>query len=163
MDRPIQKMIQPLTALIILLAAGWAMAAGTNTLTVTAAVLSKSNCKFNSATSTLNFGVINPSSVVNANASTTVNFVCNGSALNATFFIFQDYGLYKTGPGANRMRHATVLTEFLPYSLVLNPTSATVPKGVTQTLTISGTVTPASFQSALAGNFADTVIITLAP
>lgn len=139
------------------------MAAGSNTLSVTAAVLSKSICKFKSATSTLNFGALDPSSSVNVSSSATVIFVCNGSAPNATFFISEDYGLYKTGPGANRMRHATVLTEFLPYSLTLNPTSATVPKGVNQTLTVSGTVTAANYQNALMGNFADTVIITLTP
>lgn len=156
-------MIQLLTALLILLMTGEVMAAGINTLTVTATVLSKSNCKFKSATSTMNFGALDPSSSVDVNASATVLFVCNGSAPNATFFISDDDGLYETGPNANRMRHATVLTEFLPYSLTLNPTSATVPKGVDQTLTISGTVTAANYQNALVGNFADTVIITLTP
>lgn len=163
MRRPIKIMIQSLSALIILLMAAGVMAAGTNTLSITAAVLSKSNCKFKSATSTLDFGTLDPSSPANVNASTTVLFVCNGSAPNATFLVSDDDGLFETAPNANQMRHATVLTEFLPYSLTLNPTSATVPKGVDQTLTISGTVTSADFQNALMGTFSDTVIITLAP
>jgi hypothetical protein len=38
------------------------------------------------------------------------------------------------------MRHSSVFTEYLPYSLALDPSSGTVPKNAPQTLTISGTV-----------------------
>jgi spore coat protein U-like protein len=163
MRKPIQKMLQSLTALIMLLMTGGVMAAGTNTLTVSAVVLSKSNCKFNSATSTLNFGSLNPASSVDVTATASIVFVCRGSAPIATFFMSDDDGLYETGFDANRMRHATVLTEHLPYSLTLSPITASVPKNVNQTLTLTGTVRAVDYQIAYAGGYADTVILTISP
>ena len=61
------------------------------------------------------------------------------------------------------MRHATVLTEHLPYSLSMTPVSATVAKGVTVTLTFTGTLTPPDFQNARPGDFADLVIVSITP
>jgi len=137
--------------------------AGSTVLSVNATVLSKSNCKFDSKTATLGFGSLDPGNSVDATASVQIGFVCRGSAPLATFVIVGDDGLYETGPGNSRMRHATVLTEFLPYSLVLNPSSGTVPKNAPQTLTISGTVRGIDYQSANAGNYSDTVVISINP
>lgn len=137
--------------------------ADTTTISVTATILSKSNCKFNSNTGTLNFGNLDPANPVDRTVSTTVTFVCRGSEPSATFSITDDDGLYETAPNANRMRHTTVTTEYLPYSLTLNPTSGTVPKNVDQTLTISGTVKGTDYQNAYVGNFSDTVIISINP
>jgi hypothetical protein len=61
------------------------------------------------------------------------------------------------------MRHATDTTEFLPYSLSITPSSATVPRFAVQTATISGTVAPVDFRNAMAGDFSDTVVLTLDP
>jgi hypothetical protein len=152
-------------ALVLLLAAGGpsAHAVDNNILTVTATVLSKNVCKFNSATATLNFGTLDPGNPVDVTQSTIVTLRCNGSAPIAAFNITNDDGLYETGPSANRMRHATVLTEYLPYTLSLNPVSGTVPKNTNRNLTITGTVTGVNYQSAQAGNYADTVILSLNP
>lgn len=147
----------------ILSIAGIGYAADNSIVSVTATVLSKSQCKFNSATSTLNFGNLDPANPIDVNATTTVIFRCGGSAPNATFFMTDDDGLYETGLNANRMRHTTVLTEFIPYSLTLNPTSGTVPKNVNQTLTISGTVLGVNYQNAYAGSYSDTVVISIEP
>ena len=137
--------------------------ADSTTVSVAAVVLSKSNCKFNSATAALNFGNLDPANPVDRTVSTTVTFVCHGSEPSATFLITDDDGLYKTAPNANRMRHTTVTTEYLPYSLTLNPTTGTVPKNVDQTLTISGTAKSTDYQDAYMGNFSDTVIISINP
>jgi spore coat protein U-like protein len=140
-----------------------ARASGTNTLTVTAVVLSKSKCKFNTANATLNFGALDPGNSTDVTNNTSVQFVCNGSAPIAAFAFSADNGLYSTGPGAYRMRHATVTTAYLPYTLSLSPATGTAPKGVTQTLTIGGTVKALDYRPALAGNYADTVVISLNP
>lgn len=146
----------------LLLAAGTA-AAATSTLTVAATVLSKSNCKFTTATSALNFGSIDPAGSTNATANTTVQFRCAGAADPASFYIGHDSGLYGASPSTLRMRHAIVTSEFLPYSLALSPSSGSVPKKTTQTLTISGTVLAADYQNAYVGNYADSVILTINP
>ena len=61
------------------------------------------------------------------------------------------------------MRHSTNFAEFLPYSLALSPTSGSAPKNVSQPLTATVTIPVASFQQAIVGTFADTVVITVSP
>lgn len=138
-------------------------AAGNNILSVKATVVSKSNCKFNSATSSINFGNLDPSTPNDKTVDTSVTFRCQGGASEATFYISHDSGLYETGPDALRMRHTTQVNEYLPYTLTLNPQSGTVPKGTNQTLTITGKVKGTDFQNAYAGSYADTVVISIEP
>jgi len=140
------------------------LAADTGTMAVSAVVLSKSNCKFSgTGVVTLNFGAIDPSSTSSAVATASRVFSCKGSAPNATFLITAGDGLHSGAPGVRRMQHATTPTEYLQYSLALTPTSATVPKNVDQTLTITGTIAPSAFGAAMAGSYSDTVAITLTP
>ena len=148
-------------------ALGWAIiattvqAANTAAMSVSATVLSKSNCKFPNGSITLPFGTIDPSGTANAVASSTTTFTCSGSAATATFLITQDGGLHNAS--GNRLQHATVPGAFLPYSISLSPTTGTVPKNLAQTLTITGTILPGDYQQAIAGNYADTVTMTIAP
>ena len=137
--------------------------AASSTVSVAAVVLSKSNCKFNSNTATINLGSLDPANPIDRTVSTTVTFVCRGSAPSTTFSFTDDDGLYETAPNAKRMRHTTVTTEYLPYSLTLNPISGTIPKNTNQTLTISGTVTGTDYQNAYTGNYSDTVVISIEP
>lgn len=150
-------------AAVVAATAAVSLAAGNNTISVTATVLSKSNCRFSTATSTLNFGNIDPAGSSDVISSATITFRCGGSAPNATFAISQDNGLHETGSAANRMQHSTVVTEYLPYTLTLTPLSNTVPKNVNQTLTLSGIVKATDYQSAYAGNYSDAVVISIAP
>ena len=153
----------PLVALLLAAMGNFAQAAGNLSMTVSAVVLSKSNCKFNPGATILSFSSIDPSSVSNATATMTRTFTCNGSAPLATFSISAGDGLYSTGPGARRMQHTTIPTEFMAYALSLSPASATVSKGTVQTLTVTGTIQPFEFQNVAAGAYQDTVVITLAP
>ncbi len=163
MTVPFKTLLIALTWLVSLVIIQNGQAADSNVLTVSASVLSKSVCKFNTKTSALDFGNLDPGSASNVTAVTTIGFKCVGSAPMATFLITQDDGLNETGPGNNRMQHATVLTEFLPYTLSLSPTSATVPKNSPQTLTVTGTVIAADYQNAFIGSYADSVVITIDP
>jgi len=154
--------LRPLLAVLALVTTPLLQAAGSGTLSVTATVLSKSNCKFTSGTATLAFGSIDPSSTSSATASATFIFKCGGSAAIATWTVTAGDGLYSSGPGARRMRHATDTSEFIAYSLDL-PASGTVPKNVDYTLTVNGTIAPADFQNAIAGAYSDTVAIDVTP
>lgn len=140
-----------------------AQAAGNVIVSVSATVLSKNNCKFQApGSATLAFGNLNPSSSVSATVTATLVIRCTGSASVATYALTHNSGLYETGVNLNRMKHAT-LNEYLPYALTLTPSSATVLKNTNQTITLSGTVMPASFENASQGAYADTVVITLSP
>ena len=134
----------------------------TGTLAVTATVLSKSNCKFDTKTSTLNFGALDPAVASDVNATASVDYVCRGSAPVAAFLFTDDNGQNPSGPGARRMRHAAA-PEFLPYGLAFSPASGTVPKNVHRTLTLSGTVRWADFRGAMAGAYTDSVIVSILP
>lgn len=149
-------------ALCLLLPCG-AGAADTYSLAIGATVLSKSNCKFTSAAgSTLAFGNIDPSGAVNATASVTLTMSCAGSAATAAWSLTSDDGLYSTGPAQPRLRHTVTTTAFMAYTLN-TPLSGTTPKNTATPVTINGTITPANYQNALAGSYADTVVLTLSP
>jgi len=153
------------TAIVILAclaAVGTAAFGDTGTLAVTATVLSKSVCKFDTNTSTLNFGALDPAVATDVNATSSVDFVCRGSAPVAAFLFTDDNGQNMSGPGARRMRRAAA-PEYLPYDLAFSPASGTVPKNVHRTLTISGTVHWADFRGAMAGAYADSVVVSILP
>lgn len=132
-------------------------------VSVSATVLSKSNCRFLTATASIPFGSMDASMSAPSVVSATLAYRCQGSAPVAAFAFSTDDGLYEAGIGLPRMRHATVATEYLPYSLGLSPTSGTINKGVVGTLTLTGTVTPANLGGAISGSFSDTVTVTLVP
>jgi len=131
--------------------------ADTNTLTVSGNVVGV--CKFNSATSTLAFGALDPSSGAAASVAGSTTFWCTKGV---SFTLGDDGGLYNSG--GPRMRHATTTTEFIPYSLGMTPTAATGSGPATPiTLNLSGNITFADYSNAEAGNYSDTVIITITP
>jgi len=154
-----KKLLGLAMVLGLVLLAGVAFAADTHTVTVTANVVG--TCRFNSATSTLAFGSLDPGVGGDVNASTSTTFWCTK---NASYSITDNDGLYDTGPNANRMRHATTLTEYIPYTFSYNPATGTG-NGRTSpiTLNINGTVTFVNYQNAEAGDYADTVVLSITP
>lgn len=133
-------------------------------MTVGATVLSQSNCRFrNVASLLLDFGSIDPASGVNRVATTSFTIRCSGNADPATYTVVGGNGQYPSGPGSRRMRHATTLTEYLPYALSFSPASATIPKNVDRIITVTGTIQPFQFANAAQGNYADTVLVTVSP
>ena len=154
-----KKLLSLAMVLGLVLLTGVAFAADTNTVTVTANVVG--TCRFNSGTSTLAFGALDPSSGAPATASASPTFWCTR---NATYSVTDDDGLYDTGPNANRMQHATTLTEFIPYTFTYSPTTGQGQGRTTNiTLNISGTVAFADYQNSAAGDYADTVVLSITP
>ena len=148
--------------LLASIASGTALAASIN-FTASAVVLSKNQCRFLSNNITLDFGNLDPTSGAVVNASTTVNFRCQGSTPIASYAISDDDGMHETGLNANRMQHATNAAQYIPYSLSMSPTSGTVPKNVTETLTIDGTINGADYATAEIGAYTDLVVISILP
>ena len=146
-------------------AAGDVALADTGQLAITAVVLSKGSCKFQTGAATLPFGAIDPTSSATKTASTTVQVRCNGggSASTITYSLVAGNGLNSPGAGVRRVKHTTVATEFMAYSLSLSPASGSIPKNSTQDITISGTILPADFQNARSGSYSDTVVLDLYP
>ena len=155
--------IARILAFALALAAPMVAPAATYGVTVGATVLSASNCKFRTAAgSVLAFGNIDPSTGANRTATVNLTIRCGGSAATASWAITADNGLYGVGPGQPRMRHAVTPAEYLPFTLN-TPITGISAKNVDTVVPITGTITPAQFQNALAGNYADTIVLTLSP
>ncbi len=132
-------------------------------VTVSGVVLSKNNCRFNSNNVTLSFGNIDGTTSSNATVSTNITFRCGGSTPLATFAISDNGGLYNTGNGQKRMRHQTVVTEFLPYTMNYTPNNGTIPRNTNTNLTIIATISANDIGNAIAGTYTDTVILSIVP
>jgi len=162
----LKRLVIGITLLILTITAGYVFAADTANLSVTATIISPGNCRFAAGT-TLNFGNLDPANPVDVNASTTVTIRCTrpGFPQPVTYLISDDDGLYETGLNANRMRHTTILTQFLPYTMSIVPASATIPRNTNTTITINGTVLGASYQGSTVapGAYRDTVVISIIP
>lgn len=153
-----------LVAVALLFGASSAVAVADGTVvSVSAFVVSKSNCRFRTSSAALPFGPLDASLSSDRVVTATLDFRCQGSAPFASFIFSSDDGLHESGPNRPRMGHATVSNEYLPYSLGLSPASGAIAKGSTGTLTLTGTVTPADVAGAMAGSFSDTVTLTLQP
>jgi spore coat protein U-like protein len=147
---------------IVLFCCG-AAAAGAQNLVVSAVLVSKAKCTFDQAGLTLDFGALNPTSTAAGTASVVGRVSCNGGKGDTVLALSLNSGSYSTAPGARRMRHETDVTEFLAYSLSISPASATIPKNSGLNFTVNGSILASQFQNALAGNYLDTVRITVAP
>ncbi|MFL6579147.1 MAG: spore coat protein U domain-containing protein [Burkholderiales bacterium] len=149
-----------------LLVSNGVQAGGTTPLTVNAKI--SGTCKVTTAPGTLDFGTIDPSSGVNATASTTLVMKCsNGTTSTAAT---DNNGAFFSV--TKRMQHSVTTTSFLPYAIVYVNDAGFAGAGFaaaapSQTITINGTITPAQFAPALittgAQLYADTVTITVNP
>ncbi|HSD61194.1 MAG TPA: spore coat protein U domain-containing protein [Burkholderiales bacterium] len=156
-------MLPAIAAILAGLAAPPAGAADTKPLAVTTVVLSRSNCQFSTnAAATLDFGTLNPAGGANAVTSASINARCIGSANSATFLVTRNGGLHGAA-GQNQMRHASVTTEFLPYTLAISPSSGTVLKNQVFAVSVTGTILGSNYRSARVGSYSDTVVLTINP
>jgi spore coat protein U-like protein len=150
------------TALVIVVMtivalAGVAMALDSNTLTVTASVVG--TCKFNSATSTLAFGSLDPSAASDANLSTSVQFWCTKGTIETL-----TPGQGNNWSGTSRQIKDAVSGDVIPYGLILTPDgSANAGPASPRTLTIAGSILGTDYTTVSAGDYADTVTITINP
>jgi spore coat protein U-like protein len=152
-----KKLILVVSALGVLAAAGPALAVSTNTISVSASV--SPTCKFSSGTSTLNFGTLDPTSAANATASASTTFWCTKGA---TYSVSNDNGLHSSG-STIRMQNSTDLTQFMPYTLAYTNSGTGLGKNTPVTLNVTGTILNSDYVDAAAGNYADSVVLTVTP
>src|SRR5438034_1451769 len=136
--------------------AGPAWSSGSHPIFVGATVLPAGNCQFsNAGASALSFGSIDPSSAANAVAKVDIPYRCNGgAAATVAWSVSSDGGLYKSAANAPRLRHASNPSRYMRYSLDL-PASGSSPRNTDLTMTVTGTLSAAEFQNALAGDYTD--------
>lgn len=149
--------------LVVVLTASHCLAETTG-LSVSATVISKNQCKFrNPSSQTLAFGDLDPLNPVDVTRQATLQFVCNGSSPSVSYVVTDDDGQNAVAPNANRMQHLSSPGNYLPYTFSVSPTSGSGTKGVDITLTVVGTVKGSDYQTAIAGSYADQVVLTVQP
>jgi spore coat protein U-like protein len=159
------KTIKTFSILIALMGMATSCFAAATTISVSATILSQSNCKFNTKSAILAFGTLDPlaTAAPDVTSQTTIQFVCHGKDDPATYIINDDDGLYESGPDGNRMRHGTNPAAHLPYAFSVAPATGTVPKNANTPLVVTGTVLANDYRMAYAGTYTDVVILTINP
>jgi len=157
-----------ITGILLLLlgvGASVARAGGSADLTVSATIPSWGLCVFRSNPNALDFGALDPANPLDVSAQTDIDFRCLGWP-SVTYYISHDNGQYGSGPGNLRMKHLTS-NVYLPYDISLNPVSGTIPTpfflSAWQTLQVTGKILGTDYQTAFAGQYADTVVLTIVP
>jgi spore coat protein U-like protein len=126
---------------------------------------SGNNCVFQAHGLSMGFGALDPSSGGN------VNVTVQASTLNAnkwgdcapgqSMSLSADNGLNFSG---SRRLKRVGSSDFIAYSLSALPTGVAGPSnGIYQTFTFNGAVLGASYANAPAGNYSDTVVISVTP
>ncbi len=139
---------------LVALMAGTAMAAGNQSVAVTATVTGV--CQFLTG-GTINF-TLDPS--VGGNVTgviTQPTFWCT----NGTAYTITDDGGQHNSAGTRRMLHGT--TDFIPYSFTYTASGTGTGRTATLTMDIASTVVAADYLNAAAGGYADTVGLTINP
>jgi spore coat protein U-like protein len=150
------KRIILIVAIAMIAFSGVALA-DTNTVTVTANVVG--SCHFAALTSNLSFGLLDQTLTTDATATASTAFWCTR---NTAFAITDDDGLNDGGVvDGNRMRNGS---EYIPYSFSYSTTGGTgAGKTAPTNFTITGTIVNANYVDAVAGNYSDTVVISINP
>jgi spore coat protein U-like protein len=124
-------------------------------------------CTFRTAATPLNFGALSPANNTDVIATSTVTIRCTRPPAcpgnNCAYAMTDNNGLYYGGtPPSQRMRNATVPTEFLPYEFTYIA-AGTVRRNVNTVFTFTGTVRASSYQDAYVGAYSDAVTVTINP
>lgn len=134
------------------------------TLTITAVVVSKGNCSFTNNNATLEFGTLNPLELQDVAVDTgdQLSFICRGNGNNAIGYAIS-VTQSANGTSANpAMRHQDGIFD-LPYELSVAPPSGNAPKNDVLPLVVTGKVRGNSYQFAPTGAYEDTATLTINP
>ena len=134
---------------------GFASAAGSSTLAVTANV--PGICKFSTASTPLAFGNVDPSLTVDVVVPATVNYKCTKNTSSA--------GVTATGGNIRTMVGPTA-ADTMGYTLAFSGgTQAGKGFGPGQDLllTVTGTITAAQYQNVAAGAYSENVTLNITP
>jgi spore coat protein U-like protein len=143
-------------ALVVVAMAGSAMAAGNQTVAVSATVVGV--CQFLTG-GTMAF-TLDPS--VGGNVNGTASQPTFWCTRGTTYTITDNNGIH-FGAGSRRMQHASSATDFIPYTFTYTASSAGSGRNTTLTMNLASTVVATDYIDALSGNYADTVTLTINP
>jgi hypothetical protein len=146
-------------------ASSLAQAANTNTMAVSATILGV--CKFQTTTSALAFGSIDPSGTAAATATTNLTYKCTKGTTPTASAITSDNGAHFL-TGSKTMTSATIgAGSNLPYTIafVYTPVVGTgFASATVTTVAVNGSIAATDYQAASAAtDYSDSVIISITP
>ena len=147
--------LKALAAALLTCSAGFAAAAGTQSLAVTANV--QGICKFSAASTPLAFGSIDPSLTVDKVMTANVLYKCTKGTVSL--------GVTATG-GLTRTMVGPTATDTLGYTLAFasdTQTGTGFGPGKDLTMVVTGTITPAQFQNVSSGAYSENVTLNITP
>ncbi len=151
-----KKLVGLVMVIGLVLGLGSTAMADTTTVNVTANVVG--TCRFLTS-GTMAFGGLDPSVGNNVNAAVTQpTFWCTRGA---SYTISDDNGMYETGT-THRVKHASI-NEYIPYTFNYTAAGSGNGPGNPLTMDISGTIIGADYIGASAGDYSDTVTLTIIP
>lgn len=121
------------------------------------------SCFFQAKGLALSFGTLNPSSgatvTVAATAATANANKVGDCPAGKTMVFSADNGLH-FGSGSRQLTNGT---DFIPYSLTLPASQPGPGNGLYVTFTLTGTILPSGYQNVSAGNYSDSLVLTVTP
>jgi spore coat protein U-like protein len=129
-----------------------------DTATVGVSATVSGNCRFNS-NGTVSFTLDPTSTSAATGIVTQPTFWCTK---NSTYAITDDKGLHESGT-IYQMQHATTPTELIPYTFTYTASGMGAGPGAPITLNIASTVNNTDYVNKAAGNYSDTVTLTITP
>jgi spore coat protein U-like protein len=139
-----------------------AHAASSAAVKVTAVIRAMNECFISSGNLDLDFGLLDPDSPVDMQKEASIVFRCGGNTGLVNFTVSEDGGRHGQGGSDMRMKHAEY-SAFLPYRLRCTPDSGAIETGIDHTLKVSGTLLGEHYRDVFAGQYEDTVTITITP
>jgi len=155
-----KKILYIAMAIGTLLMAGSTWAAPPFDTTVTVSAIVQGTCRFTSSGS-VSFA-LDPATggVVNGTVSNPTFWCTKGLAYTIT----DDSGLYETGPGVRRMEHTdATITEYIPYSFSYTTSGTGNGANNPISMDITASVAAADYLDKTAGDYSDTVTLTVNP
>lgn len=157
------KLCKIAAASLLALAAASAGAV-TQNLSVQASV--QSVCTFTTAARTLDFGSLDPSAAAAQNniaLDGAISYKCTNGVTPSSLSV----GNGSNWSGTTRQMKNTLSNDYIPYTLNITMPGTTTGQGFSagkeRTISITGNLTAAAYEDAVAGSYGDTVVITVAP
>lgn len=151
------------TVFVFLVASASVDAAETMFVGVSAVVRAANECVVSSGRVELDFGTLDPENPVDMERSSSIDLRCAGNAGAVVYMLSDDGGLNGAGDTQKRMIHLDAPGEYIPYRISFSPRAGVVESDARLRLDISGILRGSDYRDVYAGNYEDSVTLTITP
>lgn len=137
--------------------------AATSSVKVSAAVIRKNQCAFDTNISSMNLGVLDPERPVDKATSTSLILKCTGIDDRTNFVIGEDSSSVNDNlKGERQMRHETEDSS-IPYKISVNNVTGEAQSDREHSIVVSVRVKGADYLNVYSGSYSDVVYVSISP